>query len=807
MQYGYFDNEHKEYVINKMNLPTSWTNYLGVENMCAVVNHTAGGYVFYKSPEHHRITRFRGNGVPMDRPGFYAYLRDSADGDYWSISWQPVAKDLDKARYETRHGLSYSIYSCDYKGIHASEKVSIPMGQDAMVWDVNVRNDSDIKRELDLFTYAELSFHEISIDNQNFQMSLYCAGTSYKDGIILSDLFYEEDGYEFFTSNTKVDGYDTVRDSFLGSYRTESNPLAVEKGACSSSEELGNNHCASLQKKISLAPGESIRILFFLGEGREKEALAIREKYADSAELDKEYDRLADFWAQKAAAFYAKTPDEGMNTMIDIWTLYQAEINVMFSRFASFIEVGGRTGLGYRDTAQDAMTVISSDPATCKMRIKQLLRALTSTGYGIHLFEPAWFDPDINEEEDDFDSPTVIPGEKVTSHVHGLEHACADDALWLVPSVLEYVRETGDMVFLNEKIGYADGGEGTVYEHLKMIIDFAASHIGSHGVCQGLRADWNDCLNLGGGESTLCTFLEYNARVQFAEVANYLASKNTGEAREVYKKDADEMNAALEKLSKLTNDTLWDGDWFLRGYTKSGRKIGTSTDEEGRIHLESNAWAVLSGAADEDKARKALDSVHEHLATPYGIMLNTPAYTKRNDEIGFITRVYPGLKENSSVFSHPNPWVWAAECRLGNGDRAFEYYKSLTPYYQNDKIEIREAEPYSYCQFISGKDHTTYGRAHHPFMTGSGGWAYFAATHYMLGIRPDYDKLIIDPCIPSSWDGFEVSRIFRGTRYDIKVVNESHVSKGVKKLMLDGAQVSSIPAETSGKAHQVTVIM
>ena len=798
MRYGHFDEENNEYVIERADLPTSWTNYLGVEDMCAVVNHTAGGYLFYKSPEYHRITRFRGNAVPMDRPGDYIYIRDNEDGDYFSISWQPVGKPLDKAKYTTRHGMSVTTYECEYKGISASEKLSIPIGDNALIWDVQIKNESERKRDLSVFSYAEFSFHHIPIDNQNFQMSLYCAGSEYQNGTILYDLFYEEEGYQYFTANFEPDGFECLRDAFIGTYNTETNPEAVERGSLSGSFEKGGNHCASLQKNLVLEPGESVRLIYFLGEGGYDEARAIKEKYSDPSKLDEAYENLRKFWQDKQKRFAVKSPEKGIDTMINTWTLYQAEINVMFSRFASFIEVGGRTGLGYRDTAQDAMTVIATNPEGCKKRIIELLRALTTSGYGIHLFEPRWFLPEEEKEKKKkpFKSPTVIPEPEGASKVHGLADACSDDALWLVPSIVEYVKETGDVGFLKEEYGYADGGSGSVYDHMKKIVMFSLKEVGDNGICKGLRADWNDCLNLGGGESALVSFLLYRALVCLKETAEYTGDSSF----------AKELTEKIEKLSEDLNNILWDGDWFLRGFTGSGRKIGTKENKEGQIHLESNAWAVLSGAADEEKGKRALDMIHERLATPYGIMLNAPVYTEPDDEVGFVTRVYPGLKENGSIFSHPNPWVWSAECRMGNGDRAFEYYKSLCPYYQNDSIEKRWAEPYSYCQFISGKDHTTYGRAHHPFMTGSGGWAYFAVTHYILGVQPGFDELVIDPCVPKEWDGFAVDRIFRGTTYHISVKNPDHVQKGVKEILLDGQAVTKISTALSGE-HKVEVIM
>lgn len=798
MQYGHFDNKKREYVIDRVDLPVSWTNYLGVKDLCVVVNHTAGGYMFYQSPEYHRVTRFRGNAVPMDRPGHYVYLRDAKDGDYWSISWQPVGKPLNQAKYTCRHGMSYTTYECDYKGIKASQTLMVPMDDAVELWDVRLKNTTDKERRLSVFSYCEFSFHHIMIDNQNFQMSLYCAGSSYDENIIEYDLFYEEFGYQYFTSNVTPDGFDCLRDSFLGAYRTEDNPIAVEHGTCSGSHELGNNHCGSLQKDLVLAPGEEVRLIFMLGEGSREAGKKIREKYSDMANVDAAYAQLKDYWENKFAQLQIKTPNEGMNTLINTWNLYQAEVNIMFSRFASFIEVGGRTGLGYRDTAQDAMTIPHSNPEKCRQRIVELLRGLTTKGYGLHLFSPEWFDPDAKKEKKKpFKSPTVIPTVNAKDIVHGLEDACSDDALWLVPSIIEYIKETGETGFADETVTYADGGEGTVYEHMKRILDFSAEQVGATGICKGLRADWNDCLNLGGGESAMVSFLHYWAICHFLQLAEYLGRTE----------DVEKYQAMRERVGNVCNRELWDKEWFIRGITKNGKKIGTSEDAEGKVHLESNAWAVLSGAADVEKGKRAMDSVDKYLFTPYGILLNAPSYTVPDDDIGFVTRVYPGLKENGSIFSHPNPWAWAAECVLGRGDRAMKFYNALCPYYQNNMIEIRQSEPYSYCQFVVGRDHTAFGRARHPFMTGSGGWAYFSATRYMLGIRPDFEHLTIDPCIPADWKEFSAVRRWRGAEYDIHVENPDGVMKGVQELYLDGEKVERIPVMAQGSRHDVRVVM
>ena len=796
MKYGFFDNERREYVIDRVDLPTSWTNYLGVQDTCVVVNHTAGGYMFYKSPEYHRVTRFRANSIPMDRPGHYVYLRDEESGDYWSISWQPVGKPLDEAKYQCRHGMSYTTYSCDYSKIKAEQTLSVPLNQDVELWDVKIKNEDTRERSLSVYSYCEFSFHHINMDNMNFQMSMYAAGSSYEDGVIEHDLFYEEFGYQYFTSNFEPDGFDCLRDKFIGPYRTETNPIAVENGVCQGSFEKGNNHCGALQKKLTLKPGEEIRLVFMLGEGRREKGKEIRAIYSDLKKVDEVYKELQEFWENKFSKMQIQTPNEGMNTLINTWTLYQSEINVMFSRFASFIEVGGRVGLGYRDTAQDAMTIPHSNPEKCRQRIIELLRGLVSQGYGLHLFQPEWFDPE-HQNDKPFKSPTVVPTPSRADMIHGLKDTCSDDALWLVGAINEYIKETGEFTLLDEIVTYADGGEGSVYEHMQKILDFSTEQVGEHGVCKGLRADWNDCLNLGGGESAMVSFLHYWAMNNFLELAAYKGCED----------DIAKYTAVMEQVQKVAEEELWDEDWYIRGITKNGKKIGTAQDTEGKIHLESNAWAVLSGAVPYEKGIRAMDAIDKYLYTPYGIMLNGPSYTVPDEDIGFVTRVYPGLKENGSIFSHPNPWAWAAECVLGRGDRAMKFYDALCPYYQNDMIEIREAEPYSYCQFVMGKDHTAYGRARHPFMTGSGGWAYFAATRYMLGIAPQMDHLDVNPCIPPEWKEFSVRREWRGCIYQIRVSNPDGVMKGVKEIQADGKPVDRIPQYEAGTEHCIHVIM
>jgi N,N'-diacetylchitobiose phosphorylase len=487
--------------------------------------------------------------------------------------------------------------------------------------------------------------------------------------------------------------------------------------------------------------------------------------------------------------------------MINTWTPYQAETTVVWSRFASFIEVGGRTGLGYRDTAQDVMSVPHTNPGKVRQRIIELLRAQMKQGYGLHLFEPEYFDPELiqaNAGKKKFKSPTIIPGQGRGGYLHGVDEACSDDHLWLIPSICEYVKETGDLGFFDQVIPFADEGEGTVYEHLKAALEFSIAQVGASGICKGLVADWNDCLNLGGGESAMVSFLHFWALDIFADAARSLGRDA----------DAARYAAAALKVREACESKLWDGDWYLRGYTAKGDKIGTHTDQEGRVHLESNSLAVLSGCATGDHAAKALQAIDEHLYSPYGIHLVSPAYGTPNDAIGFVTRVYKGVKENGAIFSHPNPWAIIAAARLGAGDTAMKFYDAINPYNQNDKIEIREAEPYSYVQFIYGKDHASHGKARHPWLTGTAGWMYGAVTRWILGVRLSFQGMVIDPCIPKQWPGFEVSRRWRGATFNIRVQNPEGVQKGVKSVTLNGKPIQGpIPVQPEGSVNTVEVLM
>ncbi len=797
MRYGYFDNEKREYVVNRCDAPVSLTNYLGLENMCTIISHNAGGYSFSGSPEHGRITRFRPNAVPLDRPGHYVYLRDDDTGQYWSVSWQPVGIDLKKAKYTCRHGLSYSKFECRFNGISAEKTLFIPLGHDVELWDVKITNTSKRKRTISVFSYLEFSLHQIGLDNQDFQMGLYAGGSSYTDGIIDYTFFYHPDMHHFFAADFVPDSYDCVRDAFIGNYRTESNPAAVETGRCSNSSKLGGNHCGSLHKQFTIAPGETVRAVFMLGVGGVKQGRKVRKIFSGSSAVDKAFNQLKDYWGERLSCYQCSSPDEDTNIMLNTWTPYQASTCVTWSRFASFVEVGGRTGLGYRDTAQDTISAAYLQPEKVKQRLVELLRAQTRKGFGLHLFDPAMMDADSDAKAN---LPTVLlAGEGADSvTIPKLKDVCSDDALWLVAAVCEYVKETGDIHFFESEVLFADTGSATVYRHLKKALDFSAKHVADNGICQGLRADWNDCINLKGGQSSMVSFMHYWALNQFIEMAEFIGRKQ----------DVHKYRAVAEKVKQAATKHLWDGAWYLRGFTAEGRKIGTAKDKQGKLFLNAQSWAVMSGFSSTGKGTKAMDAVYDKLFDKYGLHLLWPAYAKPDDGVGFVTRVYKGVKENASIFSHPNPWAIIAECMLGRGDRAFEYYTAMLPAAQNDIMDIRQAEPYSYCQFVMGKDHTDHGQARHPWLTGSAGWFYTAATKWILGIRPGFDGMVIDPCVPKAWKEFSIVRKWRSATFNISVKNLNGVSKGVQCMKLNGNPITGpVPIQCKGSVNEVEVVM
>lgn len=808
MKFGYFDNEKKEYVITRPDTPREWTNYLGSLEYGAIITNNAQGYSFVKSGASGRILRGRFNVPPASAPGRYIYLRDMESGDYWSASWLPVKKDLSKCEYVCRHGILYTIISSKYDGIETETTYYVPLNSLYEVWAVKVRNNSGRKRKISLFSFAE--FTNEPNENQdlvNMQYTLFISRTYYKDNLIIQTInenyseigkiIPQEEGISgrrfnrfFGVIGAEVVSYDGDRDVFIGSYRDYSNPIAVEKGHCSNSLNYGKNSCAGTQVVLELEAGEEKEVIYVLGDGAEATARKIMEKYKEEGRVERELYELKKYWHSKIEKFKVKTPDEFFDSMVGVWNAYQCFITFFWSRAASMIYVGHRDGYGYRDTVQDIQGIIHLDPDSAKDRLRLMLAGQTSKGVALPL---VFFDYEIKPNQGlSLENPYYV---KRTGYT---EYRC-DDHLWLYITVRQYVKETGDLGFLDEVIPYSDYGEDTVYEHLRKGILFSLSKLGKHGLTYGLDADWNDCLRLGEeGETVFASFQLYLALKIFAEFAE----------RKGKKEDVEWAEKEAKKLYENIQKYAWEEDRFVRGFI-GDEVIGSKNNKEASFWLEPQVWSVLSGAATEEQAKIVLDNVERILNTDYGAMLMYPPVKTWGFPVFRMILFNPGMKENAGIFCHPQGWLIRAETMIGNGDRAYRYYQEVNPANMNDKAEIREAEPYVHCQFVEGKDSPFPGRAHVHWLTGTASSMMVAALEGILGIQPDYDGLRIDPCVPSHWKKFYVERVFRGKKLRIEVENPSGVQKGVKSIIINGKEIRGnfVPITEMKDENEIKVIM
>lgn len=763
MRYGYFDDDHRRYVIERPDTPASWVNYLGTDEYCAIVSNNASGYAFHKSPKSGRMLRFRFNSVPTDRPGRYFYLRDADDGDFWSVTWQPVAKPfkvpgkplaVGQADYQCAHSPGTTRFTCEYKGIKAELRAFVPPGENAEVWSLVLLN-GPTARTLDLFGYVEWCFWHIQQDAMNFQYILYTCRMGQVDGIIDYSLrlWPMEEPKGYFASTEKVESFDTDREAFLGTYRHEGQAIAVERGRCSDSVAVGGTPCGALHHRIHLAPGEVKEITFIAGVGpAETEGKRLREHFKRPGAVDAALAQVAAYWDERLSAFQVRSPDPALSSMVNVWNQVQCHTTFNWSRSASFNEAGGRDGLGFRDSCQDVLGVLHAIPDQVKGRLEDLLRAQHSFGAAMHHVQPLTW----------------------TQGVHNIQTPhFSDDHLWLPLAVAAYVRESGDFDFLTAVVQYADEGQGKVVDHLLQAIEFSFSERGPHGMCKGLAADWNDCLNLkGNGETIFSTFLFLRAIREVLALVERRPEVLSDRSDVVKRLEGyrDEVIAAIAEHG-------WDGEWFVRGYVDSGKKLGSRDSKGSTIFLNAQSWAVLSDAAPRKRLVQAMDAVHEHLATEHGAVLNSPSYVDHDAEVGAITTFPGGLKENGGIFCHANTWPVVAEAMLGRGDRALELYRAFLPAAKNDTADLYSMEPYAYAQFITGRDHPyQFGRARNSWLTGTATWAFVAVSQYILGIRADFDGLVVDPCVPQDWPGYVVTRRFRGATYEIRVEGSGAVS-------------------------------
>ncbi len=798
MQFGFFDNAKREYVITDPRTPMPWANYLGSPEYGAIVTQNAGGYSFVKSGAAGRILRYMFN--QFDEPGRYIYLRDQDSGDFWSASWRPVEKDLKEYDTITRHGTSYTEIESEYNGIATKALYYVPLDATHEVWRLTVTNTGDEPRKIGVFGYCEFTTESFyTQDLVNMQYTQFITVTEFHKDHILERInqfcHVNPDGSNgserfFGLAGAPVESYTGRRERFLGVHRFNC-PQGVMDGKLDDSLNFNGNPCGALQTTLELQPGESRAVAFILGQKTEKEAEALVKRYKDTAYVvDAELRTLIDYWHGKLRNLTIHTPDDNLNTMVNTWNAFQCFTTFVWSRAASLIYCGERNGYGYRDTVQDIQGIIHLDPEMAKDRIRFMLSAQVHHGAGLPLVKythnPGHED---TPEQDSYVKSTGHPAYR------------ADDAMWLFPTVYKYIAETGDKDFLNEVIPFADYDEGTVIEHLKRAIDFTMHHLGAHGMPAGLHADWNDCLKLGAqGESSFVAFQFYMALRQLDELL-----PDTAEHKE-YKAW---LKATRENQLKLINEHFWEDDRFRRGYTQEGAVIGSKHDPEAAMWLNPQSWCVISEAATKEQAEKSMETVYQQLNTPNGIELMTPCYRQHAFDGAAMLLFNPTTKENGGIFCQAQGWAILAEALLGHGDRAFTYFKESCPAAYNDRAEVREVEPYVHSQFIEGHETPQPGRAHVHWLTGTASTVMVGMVEGILGLRPTPDGLRISPAIPAAWDGFTMEKTFRGKRLHITVDNKAHHQGGESKTLLNGREIPGglLTDAMLKDGDQITVVM
>lgn len=797
MQYGHFDLKNKEYVITKPNTPAPWCNYLGSPEYGAIVSNNAAGYSFVKSGANGRIARYRFNST-MALPGRYIYLRDNDTADYWSASWQPVGKPLDQYKSECRHGTAYSVLTSEYAGIKSEVTYYVPMGATYEVWRTKVTNTTDNPRNLSAFGFIEFTNdNNYEQDQVNLQYTLFITRTSFEGNKVLQHI-NENSGKDATGSNHRerffgLAGEKAVAacgdlNAFIGDYRTYANPIMVEEGKLNGAMNYNSNACGALQSDIVLGAGETKELIYVLGQKDNEQANKILALYEEAGRVDREVSELKAYWHAKLENFSIETPSEEFNNMINVWNAYQCFITFTWSRAASLIYCGLRNGYGYRDTVQDIQGIIHLDPEMAAEKIRFMISAQVDNGGGLPLVK-------FNHNAGHEDTPDQASYVQATGH----PSYRADDALWLFPTIAKYIGESGNKAFLDEVIVYANGGEDTVYDHLKRAINFSMERLGANHMPAGLHADWNDCLRMGAkGESTFVAFQLYYAMTMMHDLA---AERCDVE----YVKYIDEVQAKLAE----TLEKCWDEDRFIRGIREDGVIVGAKKDPEANMWLNPQSWSVISGFASKEQGDTAMESVHSILNTKYGVKLLEPPYVNHYFGGALMHIFNPDTKENGGIFSQSQGWAILAESLLGHGNRAFEYFTESSPATMNDKAEIRVIEPYVHGQFVESSASPFEGRAHVHWLTGTASTVMVGCVEGICGMRPNAEGLVISPAIPAEWDGFKIEKNFRGTHLSINVVNPDHVESGVKEIVLNGEKLEGnlIPACKLKENNEVTVVL
>lgn len=783
MKYGYFDEQAREYVITRPDTPTPWINYIGSGKYGGIISNTGGGYSFHKDPQNRRITRYRYNSIPMDRPGRYIYIRDAVTGEFWNPGFQPSQRKLDS--YSCRHGMGYTVLQGEYNGITADVTYFVPDDRDFEIWLLKVKNTLNVPKKLQIFSYAEFCFWDAILDQQNVDWAQQINQGRYKDNVITWYPHYIKDNGSFFATSGKVSSYDTNLETFIGKYHSEANPAAVEQGACSNSISYRTNGVGAFCNELELGKGEESEIVFILGYSENRNRIHDEIKdYLSPVEAHKALKRLNDHWSEYTGKLHVETPDNEMNLFVNTWNQYQSKTTFNWSRFVSLYQLGLGRGMGIRDSAQDTLGVMHTIPDQAKSLIIKLLQCQYTDGRSYHLFFPLTGEGGVGD----------APVKKFDWY--------SDDHLWLILAVNAYIKETGDFAFLDGRVLYNDKKtEATVWEHLDKALEFTNNYKGPHNIALAGRADWNDTLNLdigkGIAESVFTSMLYCRAALEMIELSEHLSKV---EAANKYK-------AMYSEMKDAVNATCWDGEWYKRAFDDDSQPLGSKENKFGKIFINSQSWAVMGGVSDKERSRKCLDSVEKYLNTKFGIVAMYPAYTEHDPKKGGITTYPPGAKENGGVFLHTNPWVMVAEIMTGNGNKAFEYYKQILPAGRNNDADHFEVEPYVYPQNILGKEHPQFGIGRNSWLSGTASWNMVVSSQYILGIRAGYDCLTVDPCIPSDWDGFRARRVFRRAVYNIEVRNPDHVNRGVRKLVMDGREVDRIPVLPAGSKSNITVIL
>ena len=755
MKYGYFDDLNKEYVITKPNTPAPWANYLGDPNYGAIITNNAGGYSFEKSGANGRILRYVFNS--FDEPGRYIYVRDNKTKDYFSTTWGPVHKDLKQYKNECHHGLGYSTFITNYSNIKTETTYFVPLHKEYEIWYLKVTNNDSTKKDLTITGYCEFTNNtNYEQDQVNLQYSLFTTKTYFKENRIRQtcDGNLEKGRPEgvserfFGLVNSKVDSYCGDKEKFLGRYNHYDKPIGVTSGKLSNELNYAMNSCGGLSTKISLKPNETKVLAFILGMKKDSQAKKILDCYKDITKIEKELDTLKKYWHSKLSTFKVNTPSKEFNSMINTWHSYNCFMTFIWSRAASLIYCGLRNGYGYRDTVQDIQGIIHLDPKAAKEKITFMLSAQVNNGAGLPLVK---FNHNAGHEDTPDDD----------SYVRETGHPAyrADDAMWLFPTVYKYLAETGDLSYLDEIIPFANKDEASVYEHLKRALEFTNNNLGKHNMPVGLHADWNDCLRLGKqGESTFLAFQYYYA----LSITKQLA---------IYKQDKDYikyLDKTIKSLSKAL-DKCYKQDRFIRGYKEDGTIIGDPKDKEANMWLNPQSWAVISGFASNNQAKSSLGLVHKRLNTKYGAKLMDPPYYAYSFPGALSLTFNQGLKENAGIFLQTQGWLILAESYLGDGDRAFEYYKESCPAYQNKIADLRVIEPYCYGQFTESNNSLNYGRSQVHWLTGTASTVMVGCIEGILGIRPDLYGLKLEPAIPSDWNKLTIEKEFRKTKLHITI--------------------------------------